>query len=154
MLTLSVLFSDTYQGQMAYSALFGLYTGGLPALFNSLTVQFVGVRLLNTAFAVLSVVLGVGYIAGPPLAGSQSVSERERERVCVCVCVCVCLCVCVCVLCACACVDVSVCVRVCMHAYLCVRAYVYVHASVHVCVHVCMWIYLSVHMYLMWAHFV
>ena len=78
-----VLLSDTYQGQMVYSALFGLYTGGLSTLFSSLTVQFVGVRLLNTAFSILSFVIGIGYIAGPLLAGRGRV--RVRARVCMCV---------------------------------------------------------------------
>ena len=102
--TYVVLLSDTYQGQMVYSALFGLYTGGLSTLFSSLTVQFVGVRLLNTAFSVLSFVIGTGYIAGPLLAGRGG--QCVCARVCMCcavgACVCVCLwvhalCVCVCV---------------------------------------------------------
>ena len=68
---------------MVYSALFGLYTGGLSTLFSSLTVQFVGVRLLNTAFSVLSFVIGTGYIAGPLLAGRGG--QCVRARVCMCV---------------------------------------------------------------------
>ncbi|KAL8596012.1 hypothetical protein ACOMHN_018324 [Nucella lapillus] len=62
------LFADTYTGQLVFSALFGLYTGGLYALISVLSVYFMGISLLPTALGVLAFMMGVGYVSGPPLA--------------------------------------------------------------------------------------
>ncbi|KAK7499316.1 hypothetical protein BaRGS_00009576 [Batillaria attramentaria] len=61
-------YSETYTGQMVFAALFGLYTGGQYALVSVLTVQFVGVDMLPTAFGIKIFIMGIGYVGGPPLA--------------------------------------------------------------------------------------
>ena len=68
----------TYGGQLAFSAFFGLYTGGQYALVNVLAVQFMGLSLLPSAFGVLVFLMGVGYVAGPPLAGQLPVIISAR----------------------------------------------------------------------------
>nr|KAG5708264.1 hypothetical protein BaRGS_021198 [Batillaria attramentaria] len=71
------LYSGTYVGQMVFAAMFGLYTGPQVALMTVLTVRFVGVRLLATGFGVMIFTMGVGYIAGPPLAGLPNNPPQE-----------------------------------------------------------------------------
>ena len=63
-------FPDSYGGQITFSAIFGLYTGGQYALVTVLVVHFMEVTLLPTGFGVMVFMLGVGYLSGPPLAGS------------------------------------------------------------------------------------
>ncbi|KAK7090914.1 uncharacterized protein [Littorina saxatilis] len=62
------LYSDSYGGQVAFSAMFGFYTGGSVSLYSVVIVRFVGVRLLTAAFGILLFSMGVGNIAGPPVA--------------------------------------------------------------------------------------
>ncbi|XP_076453450.1 uncharacterized protein LOC143288708 [Babylonia areolata] len=61
-------YSDTYAGQLVFSSLFGLYTGGQYALVSVIGVQFMGIVQLPTALGVQVFFMGVGYVAGPPLA--------------------------------------------------------------------------------------
>ncbi|XP_076437151.1 monocarboxylate transporter 12-like [Babylonia areolata] len=62
-------YSASYAGQMAFSCLFGLSTGGFFTLINVLTVQLVEFRFLAAAYGMLIFVMGLGYVVGPPLAG-------------------------------------------------------------------------------------
>ncbi|XP_070173993.1 monocarboxylate transporter 9-like [Littorina saxatilis] len=61
-------YADTYSGQLVFSGLFGLYTGGQYALVSVLTVHFTELSLLPTALGVMVFFMGVGYVIGPPLA--------------------------------------------------------------------------------------
>ncbi|KAK7480966.1 hypothetical protein BaRGS_00027781 [Batillaria attramentaria] len=64
------LYSGTYLGQMVFACLFGLSTGGFNTLINVLTVELVGFGdTLAMAYGMGVFVMGVGYVAGPPLAG-------------------------------------------------------------------------------------
>ncbi|KAK7480991.1 hypothetical protein BaRGS_00027806 [Batillaria attramentaria] len=64
------LYSGSYLGQMVFACLFGLSTGGFYTLINVLTVELVGFGdTLAMAYGMEVFVMGVGYVAGPPLAG-------------------------------------------------------------------------------------
>ncbi|KAL8580887.1 hypothetical protein ACOMHN_039587 [Nucella lapillus] len=62
------LYVDTYVKQMVFSALFGLYFGGLYALTNPILVRFAGVSGLADAYGISMFLLGMGYLLGPTLA--------------------------------------------------------------------------------------
>lgn len=63
------LYSHTTQGQVAYFALFGIYSGGLNTLINPLAVELVGVEQLSSAYGFICFMVGVGFLIGPPIAG-------------------------------------------------------------------------------------
>ncbi|KAK7092735.1 monocarboxylate transporter 12-like [Littorina saxatilis] len=63
------LYSDTYLGQMVFASIFGLSTGGFFTLINVLTMELVDVTSLPAAYGVLIFMMGIGWVAGPPMAG-------------------------------------------------------------------------------------
>ncbi|KAK3096259.1 hypothetical protein FSP39_025048 [Pinctada imbricata] len=63
------LYSAQYSGQMVFSLLFGVYSGGLIALFNPLSIELVGLQQLSSGVGILFFLSGIGYIIGPPVAG-------------------------------------------------------------------------------------
>ena len=63
------LYSSHYSGQLIFSLLFGIYSGGLIALLNPLAVELVGLRHLSTTVGIVYLMTGIGYMIGPPVAG-------------------------------------------------------------------------------------
>ncbi|KAK7489452.1 hypothetical protein BaRGS_00019251 [Batillaria attramentaria] len=63
------LYSRSYPGQMVFACLYGLSTGGFYTLINVLTVDLVGLHSLAMAYGAEVFIMGVGYMAGSPLAG-------------------------------------------------------------------------------------
>ncbi|XP_071086550.1 monocarboxylate transporter 5-like [Haliotis cracherodii] len=62
------LYSHTYSLQMMFSALYGLYGGGLHSILGPMTVECVGASNLAIGFGITNFALGIGYILGPPVA--------------------------------------------------------------------------------------
>ncbi|XP_050414943.1 monocarboxylate transporter 3 isoform X2 [Patella vulgata] len=52
--------------QIIYAALFGLYTGGCFTLQHVIMVDIVGVNKLSTAYGINALMVGIGYLTGPP----------------------------------------------------------------------------------------
>lgn len=63
------LYSASYQGQVIYSVLFGLYGGGLATMNNPLCMELIGVSKVSSGIGMMFFLGGVGYIMGPPIAG-------------------------------------------------------------------------------------
>lgn len=58
-----------YWGRVVFSVAFGYYGSCFNVLLTPITVELVGLTFLTTAFGVLMVLCGTGYLLGPPLAG-------------------------------------------------------------------------------------
>lgn len=72
---LTVLFpfySSSYIGQIIFSFIFGIYSGGLIALVTPLIVNLFGLANLSMALGFMYFIAGIGYIIGPPIAGEKS----------------------------------------------------------------------------------
>ena len=63
------LVSKLFAGQVVYSLLFGIYTGGLIVLMNPVSIELVGLAQLPTAIGLMFLMSGVATIIGPPLSG-------------------------------------------------------------------------------------
>ena len=64
------LVGDAYWGRISYSVFFGFYGSCFNVLLAPITVELVGLTFLTTAFGIEMVVCGLGYLLGPPLAGT------------------------------------------------------------------------------------
>ena len=63
------LYSGSYAGQAAYSAIFGLYFGCCYVLTGSVNIKFVGVEGMPIATGIEFFCGGIGSLVGPVLAG-------------------------------------------------------------------------------------
>ena len=68
-MALIVTVADSYLKQLAFSAQFGLYSGGLYAMINPTLVRFVSVERMAHGYGVTVFFMGFGYAIGPLLAG-------------------------------------------------------------------------------------
>lgn len=62
-------YSRTFGGQVIFSLLFGLYGGGLSTLMNPLCMELLGMEKVASGIGTLFFLGGIGYMAGPPIAG-------------------------------------------------------------------------------------
>ena len=62
-------YSQTYEGQTLFAALFGFYSGGICILNVPLCANFVKLSHLSTAIGFFFFIGGIGYLIGPPIAG-------------------------------------------------------------------------------------
>ncbi|XP_071086245.1 monocarboxylate transporter 9-like [Haliotis cracherodii] len=74
------LYSHTYSLQMVFSALYGLYGGGLHSILSPMTVECVGVANLAVGFGVTHFAIGIGYILGPPVASIIYESSKVYDN--------------------------------------------------------------------------
>ncbi|XP_046542402.1 monocarboxylate transporter 5-like isoform X1 [Haliotis rubra] len=74
------LFSHTYPLQMLFSALYGLYGGGLHSILSPMTVECVGVSHLAVGYGMTHFAIGIGYILGPPLASMIYESSKDYDH--------------------------------------------------------------------------
>ena len=62
-------YSNTKQGQIAYSCIFGIYSGGLATMINPLCMELIGVGKISSGIGTMYFIGGIGYLMGPPLSG-------------------------------------------------------------------------------------
>ena len=58
-------------GPMIFALLYGIYSGGLLVFTVPLCLEFVGMQHLNSALGLWFLLLGLGSLIGPPLAGNN-----------------------------------------------------------------------------------
>lgn len=63
-------YTSTVPEKVVYTFIYGLYTGGIYTLFNSILVDLLGVEKLASSFGVTLLACGIGTLVGPPIAGS------------------------------------------------------------------------------------
>ncbi|CAC5421057.1 SLC16A12 [Mytilus coruscus] len=63
------LYSDKYSGQVIFAVIFGLYSGGLSTMISPLCIDLLGAKKVASGVGTLFFIGGVGYLAGPPVAG-------------------------------------------------------------------------------------
>lgn len=71
-------YSAYYTGQCLYAVVFGLYSGAFCAVMTPLCFEMVGLEYLSTAIGFYFFALGVGGIAGPPIAGNSCLTCTSR----------------------------------------------------------------------------
>ncbi|KAL5005558.1 hypothetical protein ScPMuIL_019014 [Solemya velum] len=71
-------FASTLPGKVVYTFIYGLYTGGIYALFNSILVELLGIEKLASSFGATLLACGVGTLVGPPIAAFLVVGESEN----------------------------------------------------------------------------
>ena len=59
-------------GPMIFASLYGIYSGGLLVFTVPLCLEFAGMQHLNSAVGLWYLLLGLGSLVGPPLAGNAS----------------------------------------------------------------------------------
>ncbi|XP_067670608.1 monocarboxylate transporter 12-B-like [Haliotis asinina] len=64
------LLVKTVAGRLTYGALLGVYTGGVFALQSTIALDIAGVEHFAIAYGAVMFFLGIGYLVGPPIAGS------------------------------------------------------------------------------------
>ncbi|XP_067670228.1 monocarboxylate transporter 12-like [Haliotis asinina] len=74
------LFSHAYPLQMLFSALYGLYGGGLHSILSPMTVECVGVSHLAVGYGMTHLAIGIGYILGPPVASIIYESSKDYDH--------------------------------------------------------------------------
>lgn len=62
-------YSDKYLGQVIFAVIFGLYSGGLSTMISPLCMDLLGAEKVASGIGTLFFIGGVGYLAGPPVAG-------------------------------------------------------------------------------------
>lgn len=63
------LYSDKYVGQVIFAVIFGLYSGGLSTMISPLCMDLLGAKKVASGIGTLFFIGGIGYLAGPPVAG-------------------------------------------------------------------------------------
>ena len=64
-------YGKVYSGQIAFSALMGLYAGCAWPILNTVTARIVGIANVSTAIGIEMIFCGIGALIGPPLAGKN-----------------------------------------------------------------------------------
>ncbi|XP_067681650.1 monocarboxylate transporter 13-like [Haliotis asinina] len=64
------LYSATFGTQVLYAAGYGMYSGGINALYTPLTADLLSLERLAIGFGLLSFMAGIGCLAGAPIAGA------------------------------------------------------------------------------------
>ncbi|XP_071163228.1 monocarboxylate transporter 12-like [Mytilus edulis] len=64
------LYSDKYVGQVIFAVIFGLYSGGLSTMISPLCMDLLGAKKVASGIGTLFFIGGIGYLAGPPVAGA------------------------------------------------------------------------------------
>ena len=62
-------YSNTKQGQIAYSCIFEIYSGVLATMINPLCMELIGVRKISSVIGTMYFIGGIGYLMVPPLSG-------------------------------------------------------------------------------------
>ncbi|KAK6196068.1 hypothetical protein SNE40_001363 [Patella caerulea] len=70
--------------KIAYSTIFGLYTGGCWTLQHAILVEIVGLSKLSTGYGINMLLCGIGYLTGPPLLELMAMSFSDEYYVFVC----------------------------------------------------------------------
>ncbi|XP_050415859.1 monocarboxylate transporter 12 isoform X2 [Patella vulgata] len=70
--------------RIAYSTIFGLYTGGCWTLQHAILVEIVGLSKLSTGYGINMLLCGIGYLTGPPLLELMVMSFNDEYYVFVC----------------------------------------------------------------------
>ena len=71
------LYSSHFTGQVAYAAIYGLYSGGLASVINLLIISFIGMEHIAIAFGVICFGQGVASLLGPTIAGMDLRREND-----------------------------------------------------------------------------
>ncbi|XP_046340190.2 monocarboxylate transporter 14-like [Haliotis rufescens] len=78
------LLVKTVAGRLTYGALLGIYTGGVFALQSTISLDIAGVEHFAIAYGAVMFFLGIGYLIGPPIAGSIFEMTNNYSYVFVC----------------------------------------------------------------------
>ncbi|KAK6196069.1 hypothetical protein SNE40_001364 [Patella caerulea] len=70
--------------KIAYSIIFGLYTGGCWTLQHAILVEIVGISKLSTGYGINMMMSGTGYLIGPPIIKLMVTSFNDEYYVFVC----------------------------------------------------------------------
>lgn len=68
MIALSPLITATVMEQVAFACMVGLYTGSLVPLSSLVVIDILDVGELGLGFGFITLIEGIGYLIGPPLA--------------------------------------------------------------------------------------
>ncbi|XP_050415837.1 monocarboxylate transporter 13 [Patella vulgata] len=84
MITLFLNKVTSVGSKIAYSIIFGLYTGGCWTLQHAILVEIVGLSKLSTGYGINMLMSGIGYLIGPPLLELMALNFNDEYLVFVC----------------------------------------------------------------------
>ena len=71
------LLVQSYEGQATFAVMFGFYANCYVALLGPITIKIAGLENLSHAYGILLILCGLGFLVGPPVAGTVHVYNKN-----------------------------------------------------------------------------